>query len=99
RNRSLPSGSSVISFGRSLSLWVMILKTELSICRKLPFSVVLLNTSAQNRGLGVFLLSQQGMRKATGLLFGIWFIRSTHLSYVSLAFTSPRPCRQAQGWS
>ena len=58
----------------------MMLKTELSICRKLPFSVVLLNTSAQNRGLGVFLLSQQGMRKATGLLPGIWFIRSTHLS-------------------
>src|SRR4051794_17020225 len=77
----------------------MMLKTELSICRKLPCSVVLLKTSAQNRGLGVLSESQQGMRKATGLLPGIWLTRSTHLSYVSLALERLLSFRQGQGWS
>ncbi len=56
------------------------LNTELSIVRYFPLAVVLLKISAQKRGLGVFSESQHGMRNATGFVFGIACIRSTHLS-------------------
>ena len=59
------------SRGNSGSALVKTLKTELSTDRKFPFSVVLLKISAQKRGLGVLSESQQGIRKATGLLLGI----------------------------
>src|SRR5262245_41250759 len=74
------------------------MNTEESIDRKFPFSVVLLKISAQCRGLGVFSESQQGMRKATGLLPGISLIRSTQRSYVLLAFSKPI-LKNGHGWS
>ena len=53
------------------------MKTDESIERNFPPGLVLLKISAKNRGLTVFIESQQGIRNATGVLPGIWFIRST----------------------
>jgi hypothetical protein len=55
----------------------------------LVFAVCLLKISAQCRGLGVLSESQHGMRKATGRLPGIAFIKSMQRSVVSFAFAKP----------
>src|SRR5579883_109910 len=76
RNRSLPSASRITSRGNSESSDVSRLMTEESIERKLPAGLGWLNNSEKNRGLVLLRESQQGMRKATGLLPGIPFSRS-----------------------
>ena len=75
-----PSASITNSRGNDGSLGVVMLKTELSIVKNRPCSVVLLNISSQNRGLGVLSESQQGIRNATGRFPGIALISSTQRS-------------------
>src|SRR5262252_3690342 len=97
RNRSVPSGSNTSSRGRLGSSGVSTTKTDESIERNLPPGLALLKISAKKRGLTVLSESQQGMRKATGLLPGIWFIRSTQPWYVRAALAKSPFCRQGQG--
>ena len=52
-------------------------KTDESIESIFPFSLVRLKISAKKRGLAEFIESQQGMRNATGLLFGMLASKST----------------------
>ena len=59
---------------------MMMLKTDVSICKNFPCSVLFSKISVQKRGLGVFKESQHGMRNATGWLLGIACIRSTQRS-------------------
>ena len=68
------------SRGNSGSFGVKTLKTDCRCVRNRPLGVVLLKISAKNRGLGVFSESQQGMRNATGRLFGTSASRSTQRS-------------------
>ena len=72
RNRSLPSGSKTRSRGRLGSSGVKTVKTDESIDSEWPPLLFLAKISEKNRGLTVFIESQQGIRNATGLLPGIW---------------------------
>src|SRR5258705_8624005 len=77
RKRSRPSASSTSSRGSEVSLVVSTTMTLESMPRKFPCGEVRLKISAKKRGEGEFIESQQGMRKATGLLPGMEFNRST----------------------
>src|SRR5437660_11801564 len=66
RNLSRPSASSTSSRGNDLSLAVVRFITEESVVRKCPAALTRWNISAKNRGPGLFIESQQGIRKAAG---------------------------------
>src|ERR1044072_459658 len=61
-------GSRTNSHGKAESLVVRMFMTEESMVRNWPAALVRLNSSAKKRALGLFIESQQGMRKATGRL-------------------------------
>src|ERR1043166_6337530 len=75
--KALP-GSRTNSRGKAGSLVVRMFMTEEAMVRNWAAAFVRLNSSAKKRGLGLFIESQQGMRKATGWLPGMRFRRSTH---------------------
>ena len=80
-----------------MSSGVKRLKTDESARRKFPASVVLCMISAKKRGLTEFCESQQGMRKATGSVFGMVKSRSMFRFTVLFALAKSPPASRGQG--